>query len=69
VNLDKWHSSITAGERRVLLTKWTATAWGKLRLETSYIKRLFEKTGCLLTVDGSEDDKVRPQGLNNYKLK
>ena len=28
--------------------------------------RLFEKTGCLLTVDGSEDHLVTPEGLTNY---
>ena len=25
--------------------------------------KLFERTGCLITADGSDDDKIRPQAL------
>ena len=28
----------------------------------------FEKTGCLITADGSEDDNINPEGLPNYKV-
>ena len=30
--------------------------------------RLFEKTGCLITTDSSEDNKINPEGLPNYKV-
>ena len=26
------------------------------------------KTGCLITVDGSGDGKISPQGLENYQI-
>ena len=35
--------------------------------ESFHPDRYFERTGCLLTLDGSEDDKVNIQGLPNYK--
>ena len=28
--------------------------------------RCFERTGCLLTADGSDDDKVKPEGMPEY---
>ena len=28
--------------------------------------RCFEKTGCLITADGSEDNKICPEGLTDY---
>ena len=30
--------------------------------------KLFEKTGCLITTDGSQDEKIRPQGLDAYTV-
>ena len=30
-------------------------------------REIFERTECLLTVDGSGDDFVRPEGLPGYK--
>ena len=31
-------------------------------------KNVFQKTGCLLTADGSKDQLVRPKGLPDYEL-
>ena len=28
--------------------------------------RSFEKTGCLITVDGSDDDKIQPESMPGY---
>ena len=37
-------------------------------MEIKFLRRLFDyKTGCLITVDGSGDDKISPQGLENYQ--
>ena len=30
--------------------------------------RSFEKTGCLITADGSEDSKIQPEGLKGYTV-
>ena len=29
-------------------------------------KEFFTKTGCLMTADGSGDEKIHPQGLKDY---
>ena len=50
--------------------EWAGNAYRQLN-RPSYDKfswGLFEKTGCLITADGSEDDKINPQGLTNYKV-
>ena len=31
-------------------------------------RRFFERTGCLITADGSDDHKIVPEGLPNYKV-
>ena len=31
-------------------------------------KNVFQKTGCLLTTDGSEDRLAQPEGLPDYEL-
>ena len=28
--------------------------------------RSFEKTGCVITADGSEDEKIQPEGMPGY---
>ena len=54
-NLELWHDKITARQRRILMTKWAGTAWRELVKDKDFIKRLFQKTRCLITVDGSDD--------------
>ena len=40
----------------------------KIILVQPWDLKLFEKTGCLMTADGEDDEKVRPQGLEPYKF-
>jgi len=55
-------------EKRILITKFVGAAWEKVFLSGKYNPAaFFEKTGCLLTLDGSEDDKVRIEGCLEYK--
>ena len=56
-NLDRWHDKLPARERRILMTKWVAEAWNKLKARKDIFWNLFEKTGCLITADSSEDEK------------
>ena len=51
------------------MTHWAGNAYSKLTSEDyrSYIWRMWEKTGCLMTGDGSEDKKIQPEGLSNYQ--
>ena len=65
-NLEMWHDKISAKNRRILMTQWTGHAWRELVSKPDFIRKLFEKTGCLITADGSQDEKIRPQGLDAY---
>ena len=65
-NLELWHDKITARQRRILMTKWAGAAWRVLVKDRDFIKRLFQKTGCLITIDGSDDDMIKPQRLEDY---
>ena len=68
-NYDKWCSGLTAGERRVLITKWVANAWETINLKyPNFRRKLFLKTGLLMTADGSGDEHIRPQGFENYSF-
>ena len=52
------------------MTQWTGEAWTELKQNGhQFLMRMFDyKTGCLITVDGSGDDKISPQGLENYQI-
>ena len=65
-NLDKWHDKLSAKDRQIVMTQWSGEAWSELKENKGFLKRLqlFEKTGSLLTIDGSGD--ITPQGLVDY---
>ena len=65
-NLELWHNKITARQRRILMTKGTGAACRVLLKEKEFIKRIFQKTGCLITIDGNDDNMTNPQGLEDY---
>lgn len=72
-NADKWYgneSKFSASDRRILITHWTGDAWKKLCSPEyeNLRRRHWEKTGCLITADGSEDDKITPEGLPSYRV-
>ena len=67
-NLELWHDKITARHKRTLMTKLAGAAWRALVKDKDFIKKLFQKAGCLITMDGSDDDKTKPQGLEDYTL-
>ena len=65
-NLDLWHDRLSAKQRRFLMTQCTGKARRKLSSEKIFAKKLFKKTGCLMTADSSDDDMIKPQGLEPY---
>ncbi|KAK3253591.1 hypothetical protein CYMTET_37166 [Cymbomonas tetramitiformis] len=66
-NLAKWESGqFTASERRVLLTLWSGEAYEKLCAMMDFLQKSFLGSGCLLTVDFSDVDKVAPQNMPGY---
>ena len=42
------------------MTKETGEAWRDLREDKEFFAKLFEKTCCPMTVDGSGDKKLQP---------
>ena len=67
-NLELWHDKLSAIKRRILMTKWTGKAWRELRQDKLFFKKLFQKTGCLMTIDGRDDELIRLQGLDGYNF-
>ena len=63
-NLKRWESNaLTVSDRRVLLTKWVATAVDIVDTCPNYRFRLFEKTGSLMTADETCDERINLEGL------
>mmetsp|Transcript_2977 Transcript_2977/g.5996 ORF Transcript_2977/g.5996 Transcript_2977/m.5996 type:complete len:325 (-) Transcript_2977:248-1222(-) len=74
-NLEKWEggaSALSASDRRVLMTIWVSAAKKKVDAKYYSLWRYFEKTGGLMTVDGSGDDQIKPsklpEGVSEYKF-
>ena len=58
-NLEAWcGESYSGSKRRIMITKWVGTAWSKMSKYRVYRQRLFEKTGLLMTADGSGDKLI-----------
>ena len=68
---------VSASDRRILLTKWAGRAYRHLEqeregcekavleypsAEPSRFFQAFVRTGCLVTVDGTQDEEIRPHG-------
>ena len=72
-NADRWFQNekpYTAMERRILITNWAGEAWKKLSKPEydNLRKSCWVKTGCLLTDDGSDDNLVKPEGLDGCEV-
>ena len=59
-------NKLTAGDRRILTTKWVANAWQKVKQNKDLIIRSFLKCGISNSLDGSEDHLVNIRGLEDY---
>ena len=53
-----------------MITEWVGNAVDTLNHSNydNFRWRCFEKTGILITADGSEDEKIQPVGLTDYKV-
>ena len=54
-------------KKKIFIRNWAGNVYRKLTQSSyeGFRLRLFEKTGCLITEDGSEDKKVNPEGFPN----
>ncbi|KAK3282456.1 hypothetical protein CYMTET_9808 [Cymbomonas tetramitiformis] len=66
-NLEKWESGteLNASDRRILMTWWVGNAY-KRTCGRVNLNRYFEKSGCLLTVNGHGDENINPEGLASF---
>jgi hypothetical protein len=64
-NLALWEdeAGMVPGDRRVLMSRFVALANEETLKNDKMRIGCFERTGMLMTLDGSDDDKIRPQGL------
>ena len=47
-NREMWHDKLSAKQRRILMTKWTAAAWEELSADRLIFKRRFRRLAALL---------------------
>ena len=71
-SVDRWYgeSISPASEKRILITNWVGKAY-RMICSSKYDTlryRLFQKTGTLITADGSDDELIQPEGLPDYKV-
>jgi hypothetical protein len=63
---------LNASARRILITQWAGEAWERLTTDECYkdtIFKCFVRTGAMITVDESDDDKICPlAGLKGYTI-
>ena len=50
------------------MTQWTGEAWSQCCAHHHFFKRLFEKTGCLITADGSDDANISPPRIEGLQV-
>lgn len=59
---------MNASARRVLFTKWVGKAWEEVSANRDMIVRSFEKVGIAVPIDGSGDDQINIEGLEEYSV-
>ena len=72
-NADKWFNmeqKFSVKEKHIFIIHWIGEAYEDLLKSDfdGYRWSLFEKTGCLMTADGSEDEIISTEGLVEYKV-
>jgi hypothetical protein len=67
-NLEKWERGMTAGERRILISNIAGAAFKETMKDDKMRVGCFKRTGCLLTLDGTDDELIRPQGCTKLPL-
>lgn len=72
-NIELWlgndDQKLSSKDRRILITHWVGESYRKASNDETFlhlIYRSFEKTGCLITADGSEDEKIQPETMPDY---
>ena len=66
-NLERWENNeISRRDRRILVTEWVAKAWNKIRSKPASIIKIWARTGCLMSCDDTNDNKIKVAGVDDY---
>ena len=70
---DRWYGNTepySAKERRIPITHWAGEAYKHLCSNEYELfrRRIWVKTCCLITADGSNDKQIVPEGLKDYQV-
>ena len=69
-NLEQYvNNSLSASQRRILITGWVGAAWAEVCENEEMVKRGFEKCGISVPIDGSRDEAINIQGLSDYAVR
>lgn len=66
-NLEAWTSNLPMWRKRVLITQLAATAWENVCAGFDF-EAAAERIGMRMTVDGSGDDLIKIQGVDQYSF-
>jgi len=67
-NMNHWEQGMTASERRILISNLVGQANDEVLADDDKRIGCFVRTGMLLTLDGSDDDKIKPQGCTKLPI-
>jgi hypothetical protein len=68
-NMEVWETCMTAGERRVLISNYVAKANELVLASDEARMSCFWCCGTLLTLEGTGNDKIKPQSCTKLPLK
>jgi len=60
-----WAGVFPMWKKRVLITQWSGQAWDEL-CHTFDVAAAARKIGMLMTIDGTNDDLIRIDGVEKY---
>ena len=69
-NRRQWKTNtVNAQLSRFMAMKFLGKAWSHIHENyKKMIRNAWEKTGCLLTANGTDDDLVKPEGSADYAV-
>ena len=66
--LEEWkNGKVTAGERRILMTKWLGNAWDEMKTQQKMITDAFKRCGMYNALDGSERHLIKIRKFKEYQ--
>ena len=66
-NLEVWERGLTTSERSILISNFVAVANDEVMKNESSCLSCFRRCGVLLTLDGTGDELIKPQGCKNFQ--